>query len=72
GRSAQVGHGHDMDHYAADAAAVVAHPGQTATEFTGHVGQGVEEGAEAAVRIAVLGPDTPTGTVTDRAGVLPW
>ena len=25
GRSAQVGHGHDMDHYAADAAAVVAH-----------------------------------------------
>ncbi|GGJ03685.1 MULTISPECIES: SDR family NAD(P)-dependent oxidoreductase [Streptomyces] len=47
-------------------------PGQTATEFTGHIGQSVEEGAEAAVRIATLGPDTPTGTVTDRAGVLPW
>ncbi|MGW5367661.1 SDR family NAD(P)-dependent oxidoreductase [Streptomyces sp. NPDC004009] len=47
-------------------------PGQTATEFTGHVGQSVEEGAEAAVRIATLGPDTPTGTVTDRAGALPW
>ncbi|MFM1722066.1 MULTISPECIES: SDR family oxidoreductase [Nocardiaceae] len=47
-------------------------PGQTATEFTGHIGQSVEEGAEAAVRIATLGPDTPTGTVTDRTGVLPW
>ncbi|MGC9382318.1 SDR family NAD(P)-dependent oxidoreductase [Streptomyces sp. MH13] len=47
-------------------------PGQTATEFTGRIGHGVEEGAEAAVRIATLGPDTPTGTVTDRSGVLPW
>lgn len=47
-------------------------PGQTATEFTGHIGQSVEEGAEAAVRIATLGPGTPTGTVTDRAGTLPW
>ncbi|MFC8370725.1 SDR family NAD(P)-dependent oxidoreductase [Streptomyces sp. NPDC057239] len=47
-------------------------PGQTATEFTGLVGHSVEEGAEAVVRIATLGPDTPTGTVTDRAGVLPW
>ncbi|GGQ22079.1 SDR family NAD(P)-dependent oxidoreductase [Streptosporangium pseudovulgare] len=47
-------------------------PGQTATELTGHIGQSVEEGAEAAVRIATLGPDTPTGTVTDRAGALPW
>ncbi|MEV5815914.1 SDR family NAD(P)-dependent oxidoreductase [Streptomyces mutabilis] len=47
-------------------------PGQTATEFTGHIGQSVEEGAEVAVRIATLGPDTPTGTVTDRAGALPW
>lgn len=47
-------------------------PGQTATEFTGHVGQSVAEGAEAAVRLATLGPATPTGTLTDRAGVLPW
>ena len=47
-------------------------PGQTATEFTGHLGHSVEEGADAAVRIATLGPDTPTGTVTDRDGVLPW
>ncbi|WP_261163880.1 SDR family NAD(P)-dependent oxidoreductase [Microbacterium sp. Marseille-Q6965] len=47
-------------------------PGQTATEFTGHVGQSIEEGAETAVRIATLGAATPTGTVTDRVGVLPW
>lgn len=47
-------------------------PGQTATEFTGHIGQSIEEGAEAAVRIATLGPGTPTGTVTDRTGALPW
>ncbi|MEU1785036.1 SDR family NAD(P)-dependent oxidoreductase [Streptomyces sparsogenes] len=47
-------------------------PGQTATEFTGRIGQSVEEGAEPAVHIATLGPDTPTGTVTGCAGVLPW
>lgn len=47
-------------------------PGQTATEFTGHLGDSVEEGARAAVRIALLGGDAPTGTVTDRAGILPW
>jgi NAD(P)-dependent dehydrogenase (short-subunit alcohol dehydrogenase family) len=47
-------------------------PGQTATEFTGNLGHSVEDGAAAAVRIATLGPDTPTGTVTDSAGVLPW
>ena len=47
-------------------------PGQTATDFTGHVGQSIAEGAEAAVRLATLGPATPTGTVIDRDGVLPW
>jgi NAD(P)-dependent dehydrogenase (short-subunit alcohol dehydrogenase family) len=47
-------------------------PGQTATEFTGNLGHSVEQGADAAVRIATLGPDTPTGTVTDRDGVVPW
>ncbi|PRY10042.1 SDR family NAD(P)-dependent oxidoreductase [Kineococcus rhizosphaerae] len=47
-------------------------PGQTATDFTGHLGHGVEEGATAAVRIALLGAGAPTGTVTDRDGVLPW
>ena len=38
----------------------------------GNVGQTVAEGAEAAVRVATLGAAAPTGTVTDRAGVLPW
>jgi NAD(P)-dependent dehydrogenase (short-subunit alcohol dehydrogenase family) len=47
-------------------------PGQTATEFTGNLGHSVEEGADAAVRLATLGHETPTGTVTDRDGVLPW
>jgi NAD(P)-dependent dehydrogenase (short-subunit alcohol dehydrogenase family) len=47
-------------------------PGQTATDFTGHLGASVEEGAEAVVRIALLGGHTSTGTVTDRAGTLPW
>ncbi|MFS4506195.1 SDR family NAD(P)-dependent oxidoreductase [Clavibacter sp. Sh2141] len=47
-------------------------PGQTATEFTGDLGHAVEDGADAAVRIATRGADTPTGTVTDRDGVLPW
>ncbi|AXH36562.1 SDR family NAD(P)-dependent oxidoreductase [Humibacter sp. BT305] len=47
-------------------------PGQTATDFTGNVGQTVVEGAEAAVRIATMGSATPTGTVTDKDGTLPW
>ena len=47
-------------------------PGQTATDFTGNVGQTVEEGAEAAVRVATLGLATPTGTLTDRQGPIPW
>ncbi|KFG72919.1 alpha/beta fold hydrolase [Streptomyces mutabilis] len=36
GRSAQVGHGHDMDHYATDAAAVVAHLGLRDVVHVGH------------------------------------
>src|SRR5690606_19308282 len=36
GRSSQVGDGHDMDHYAADAAAVVAHLGLSAAVHVGH------------------------------------
>ncbi|AWB93138.1 SDR family NAD(P)-dependent oxidoreductase [Aeromicrobium chenweiae] len=47
-------------------------PGQTATDFTGNLGHAVEEGADAAVRVATLGAQTPTGTVTDRDGTLPW
>jgi NAD(P)-dependent dehydrogenase (short-subunit alcohol dehydrogenase family) len=47
-------------------------PGQTATDFTGQLGHTVKKGADAAVRVATLGDDTPTGTVTDRDGTLPW
>jgi NAD(P)-dependent dehydrogenase (short-subunit alcohol dehydrogenase family) len=47
-------------------------PGQTATDFTGQLGHAVREGADAAVRVATLGDVTPTGTVTDRDGTLPW
>jgi NAD(P)-dependent dehydrogenase (short-subunit alcohol dehydrogenase family) len=47
-------------------------PGQTATDFTGQLGHTVKEGADAAVRVATLGDETPTGTVTDRDGTLPW
>jgi NAD(P)-dependent dehydrogenase (short-subunit alcohol dehydrogenase family) len=47
-------------------------PGQTATDFTGNLGHTVEKGADATVRLATLGSETPTGTVTDRDGTLPW
>ncbi|MFF0250778.1 alpha/beta fold hydrolase [Streptosporangium sandarakinum] len=42
GRSAQVGHGHDMDRYAADAAAVVAHLGLRDVIHVGHCAGGGE------------------------------
>ena len=47
-------------------------PGQSATDFTGGLGHSVQDGTDAAVRIATLGDKTPTGTATDRDGVLPW
>ena len=47
-------------------------PGQSATEFTGGLGHSVQNGTDAAVRLATLGDRTPTGTATDRDGVLPW
>jgi NAD(P)-dependent dehydrogenase (short-subunit alcohol dehydrogenase family) len=48
-------------------------PGYTATDFNGHSGpQSVEEGAEAIVEMATIGPDGPTGTFIDRHGVVPW
>jgi NAD(P)-dependent dehydrogenase (short-subunit alcohol dehydrogenase family) len=47
-------------------------PGQTATEFTGGQGHSVEDGADAVVHLATLGTQTPTGTATDRGGLLPW
>jgi NAD(P)-dependent dehydrogenase (short-subunit alcohol dehydrogenase family) len=48
-------------------------PGYTATDFNNHSGhQTVEEGAEAIVKLAQIGPDGPTGTYQDRHGVVPW
>jgi NAD(P)-dependent dehydrogenase (short-subunit alcohol dehydrogenase family) len=51
----------------------VVDPGYTATEFNGNSGpQSVEEGTDQIVAMATIGPDGPTGTYTDRHGVLGW
>ncbi len=34
--------------------------------------QTVQEGTDAIVAMATIGPDGPTGTFTDRHGVVPW
>lgn len=48
-------------------------PGYTATEFNNHTGpQTVQEGAEAIVAMATIGPDGPTGTFTDGHGTIGW
>ncbi|WP_327292920.1 SDR family NAD(P)-dependent oxidoreductase [Streptomyces sp. NBC_01198] len=50
-------------------------PGFSATDLHGMTGQGIqspEEGAEAIVRYATIGPDGPTGTFADRGAPLPW
>jgi NAD(P)-dependent dehydrogenase (short-subunit alcohol dehydrogenase family) len=48
-------------------------PGFTATDFNRHRGtQTVEEGAEAAIRYAMLTPDGPTGGFFDRNGTEIW
>ncbi len=46
----------------------------TKTNLNGYAGaETVEEGAAEAVRVALLGPDGPTGTFTyARLGTLPW
>ncbi|WP_411107542.1 SDR family oxidoreductase [Streptomyces sp. cmx-4-9] len=50
-----------------------ANPGFTATDMNGHRGhQSVEQGAVVAVRLAVLGPDGPTGTSQDEHGPVAW
>src|SRR4051812_5454552 len=48
GRSSQVGEGHDMDHYAADAAAVVGHLGLRDAVHVGHSTRGGEAARYAA------------------------
>ncbi len=48
-------------------------PGYTATDFNRHSGtQTVQEGAEAIVRLATVGPEGPTGTYQDATGTIPW
>jgi NAD(P)-dependent dehydrogenase (short-subunit alcohol dehydrogenase family) len=49
-------------------------PGFTKTNLNNYAGtETVEEGASEAVRVALLGPDSPTGTFTHATlGVLPW
>jgi NAD(P)-dependent dehydrogenase (short-subunit alcohol dehydrogenase family) len=48
-------------------------PGYTATALNGHSGpQSVTEGTDAVVAMATIGKDGPTGTFTDREGVVPW
>ncbi len=49
-------------------------PGFTKTNLNGYAGtETVEEGAREAVRVALLGPDSPTGTFTRWEGeTIPW
>jgi NAD(P)-dependent dehydrogenase (short-subunit alcohol dehydrogenase family) len=49
-------------------------PGFTKTNLNGYAGiETVEEGAREAVRVALLGPDSPTGTFTRWEGAtIPW
>ena len=50
-----------------------ADPGYTATEFNAYAGtQSVEEGARAAVALALLPDDGPTGGYFNADGPLPW
>jgi NAD(P)-dependent dehydrogenase (short-subunit alcohol dehydrogenase family) len=47
-------------------------PGYTATEFTGHRGKPVENGARVIVQYATLGADGPTGGFFREEGPAPW
>ncbi len=48
-------------------------PGFTKTNLNGYEGtETVEQGAAEAVRVALIGPDGPTGTFTRTGGVIPW
>ena len=50
-----------------------ADPGYTATDLNNHQGtRTVEEGARAAVRLATLPADGPTGGYFDEGGPVPW
>jgi NAD(P)-dependent dehydrogenase (short-subunit alcohol dehydrogenase family) len=48
-------------------------PGYTKTNLNNYSGtRTVEEGAHEPVRLALLGPDGPTGTFSNEEGPLPW
>ncbi|HEU4734472.1 MAG TPA: SDR family oxidoreductase [Kofleriaceae bacterium] len=48
-------------------------PGHTATDLNGHSGpRSVVEAAREPVRLALLGPEGPTGTFSNDAGPIPW
>lgn len=48
-------------------------PGYTATDLNANSGpQTIDEGTDAMVRLAAIGPDGPTGGFFDRDGVVPW
>ncbi len=50
-----------------------ADPGFTATDLNGHRGrQTIPEGAAEAIRLALLPEDGPTGSYSDRQGIVPW
>ena len=51
----------------------VACPGFTSTALNNFRGtRSVEEGAREPVRLALIGPDGPTGTFSDENGTVPW
>ncbi|MGB8899264.1 MAG: SDR family oxidoreductase [Methylocella sp.] len=48
-------------------------PGYTKTNLNNYTGaRTVEQGAREPVRLALLGPDGPTGTFSNEDGALPW
>ena len=48
-------------------------PGHTATDLNNFAGpRTVEQAAREPVRLALLGPDGPTGTFSNEDGPLPW
>jgi NAD(P)-dependent dehydrogenase (short-subunit alcohol dehydrogenase family) len=50
-----------------------ADPGYTATDLNSHTGhKTVQQGAQAIVALATLGPDGPTGGFFDDTGPVPW
>ena len=47
--------------------------GYVATDLNDHQGyRTVEQGAKQVVKMALIGPDGPTGTFTDEEGTAPW